>query len=69
MKIATGTKSQTINICTENNIHGEYDYILRIVHPKQFTSYDQLTAKQFSSIEDLISSIQKDHHGKETRQS
>ncbi len=63
VKIATGTKSQTVNICTEDNIHGEYDYILRIIDSKQFTSYDKLTAKQFSSIEDLIDSIQKDHDG------
>ncbi|HEO65745.1 MAG TPA: hypothetical protein ENI73_07730 [Spirochaetes bacterium] len=63
VKIATGTKSQTINICTEDNIHGEYDYILRIMDSKQFTSYDELTVKQFSSIDDLINSIQKDHHG------
>jgi len=27
VKVLSGKKSQTVNICSKDNIHGEYDYI------------------------------------------
>jgi hypothetical protein len=33
VKVQTGAKSQTVNICSSANIHGEYDYKVRLTPP------------------------------------
>jgi len=36
IKLVTGTKSQTINICDQRNLDGEYEHVFRIHNPDQF---------------------------------
>jgi hypothetical protein len=52
VKVRTGTKSQTVNICTSANILGQYDYIVRL--PPPFISTETLLRQTLSSIEDLV---------------
>ncbi|MBZ5515443.1 MAG: hypothetical protein LAN62_11520 [Acidobacteriia bacterium] len=61
VKVQTGTKSQTVNICTDANIHGVYEYIVRL-HPP-FITEDTLRQQHFSSIEDLVAYLQHNHYG------
>src|ERR1051325_4454015 len=62
VKVQTGTKSQTVNICNSANIHGQYDYIVRLRPP--FISTETLLRQTFSSIEDLVRYLERDHGGK-----
>jgi len=62
VKIRTGTKSQTVNICTSDNIHGDYDYIVRLRPP--FIREDTLRAKGFATIEALVRYLRRDHSGR-----
>jgi hypothetical protein len=61
VKVQTGTKSQTINICDARNIHGGYDYVIRLRHP--FVSEDALRQRDFRSIEDLVRYLEREHFG------
>lgn len=61
VKIQTGAKSQTVNICTEANANGQYDYIVRL--RSRFVSPDALPRKSFRSIEDLVEHLVRDHSG------
>ena len=61
VKVQTGTKSQTVNICTGTNIHGVYEYIVRL-HPP-FITEDTLRQQHFGSIEDLVAYVQRSHYG------
>ena len=61
VKVQTGTKSQTVNICSNANIHGQYDYIVRLRPP--FISTETLLRQTFSSIEDLVRYLECDHAG------
>lgn len=61
VKICTGQKSQTINICTADNINGNYDYIVRLQQP--FISESTLNERSFSSIDDLIQYLRSQHFG------
>ena len=63
-KIATGTKTQTINICTVDNQHGEYDYILRIFEKNNFITYNILKSINSSSIDEFIGYLEKNHSAK-----
>jgi hypothetical protein len=56
-----GTKTQTINICTEENVRGQYDYIIRLRPP--FINDDMLKNKNFESIEAFVRYLEKKHHG------
>lgn len=60
VKVQTGTHTQTVNICTARNIHGEYDYILRLRPP--FTSEDELLNQGFDSIAELVDWLKVHHH-------
>jgi hypothetical protein len=60
IKVATGAKTQTVNICTDANILGEYDYILRL-HESMATE-EELVEQRFSSIVALIRYLQATHH-------
>lgn len=61
VKIQTGTKSQTVNICTTANIHGQYNYIVRLSPP--FISIATLLSQSFGSIQDLVQDLERHHHG------
>src|SRR3990170_2210258 len=61
VKIATGRKTQTVNICTSENIHGVYDYIVRLRPP--FISENTLRDKKFATIGDLVRYLQDHHFG------
>ena len=63
--VQTGTKSQTVNICSSANIRGQYDYIVRLRPP--FISAETLLSQNFGSIEDLVRYLERDHAG-ETEQ-
>jgi hypothetical protein len=61
VKVKTGTKSQTVNICASKNIHGEYDYVVRLRPP--FISDETLLQQRFNSIEDLVRYLERQHFG------
>lgn len=61
VKVQTGTKSQTINIRTEDNIFGDYDYIVRINPP--FVEEKTLLDKKFATIEELVRYLQTHYLG------
>ncbi|PYS55571.1 MAG: hypothetical protein DMG13_03480 [Acidobacteria bacterium] len=61
VKVQTRTKSQTVNICSSRNLHGEYDYVIRLRAP--FISEETLRQKNFSSIEELVRYVQSQHFG------
>ena len=59
--VKTGTKSQTVNICKSNNILGDYDYTVRLRPP--FIDENTLRNKGFTTIDDLVRYLQKQHYG------
>lgn len=61
VKICTGQKSQTVNVCTADNVNGKYDYIVRLRQP--FISESMLNERSFSSIDDLIQYLRSQHFG------
>ena len=62
VKIATGRKTQTVNICTKNNTFGEYEYIVRIV-PPYLPLEQELGSKSFSSVEDFFIYVHSHYKG------
>jgi hypothetical protein len=62
VKVQTGTKSQTVNICSSTGINGQYDYIVRL-HPP-FISADALLSMNFGSIQELVRYLERDHLGR-----
>ena len=40
IKIATGTKSQTVNVCTDKNADGVYEWVVRLTPPHFVSSSD-----------------------------
>lgn len=56
-----GRKTQTINICSEENLRGQYDYIVRIRPP--FINEDTLRKQNFESIEALVQYLKTNHLG------
>ena len=56
-----GPKTQTINICTEQNVRSLYDYTLRLRPP--FITEDTLGSQNFESIEALVQYLKSKHHG------
>jgi hypothetical protein len=61
VKVQTGTKSQTVNICSSANIHGQYDHTVRLRPP--FISTETLLRQTFSSIEDLVRYLERHNLG------
>jgi hypothetical protein len=55
IKVATGQKSQTINICTVENTHGQYEYKIRL-HPP-FIDQNELLKLQVNTIEEIADYI------------
>ena len=60
VKVVTGGKTQTVNICTAENRHGAYDYTLRLRPP--FITEEQLRRAAFSSVIELIQYLQQNHN-------
>jgi hypothetical protein len=60
IKVATGAKTQTVNICTDANVLGEYDYILRM--HESIASEEELVQQCFASIVELIRYLQTTRH-------
>ena len=63
IKIQTGAKSQTVNICTKENKFGTYEYRVRM-HPPFFVKPDNLDEKRFGNIQEIVIYLQEQHHGK-----
>jgi hypothetical protein len=61
VKVQTGTKSQTVNICSSANVHGPYDYVVRLRPP--FISKETLLRQHFSSIQDMVRYLERHHFG------
>jgi hypothetical protein len=61
VKVVKRRKSQTVNICTSDNIEGVYDYIVRLRPP--FIDEDTLRDKMFATTDDLVRYLQNHHHG------
>jgi hypothetical protein len=62
IKIQTGVKSQTVNICTKENIIGRYEYRVRL-HPPFFVEPDNLVEKRFGNIQEIVTYLQEQHNG------
>jgi hypothetical protein len=52
VKIATGAKSQTVNVCTAANRFGEYDYKVRL--HASFVTPEELEQRRFASLDQLV---------------
>lgn len=61
VKVVTGKNTQTVNIFTSDNIHGDYDYTVRLRPP--FIDENTLRNKGFATIDDLVRYLQKHHYG------
>ena len=61
IRIVTGTRSQTINVFVDNDTLGIYDPKLRITDPNKFVTEQLLEDKSFSSIEDMVAFLQREH--------
>lgn len=61
VKVVTGTKSQTVNVCSLNNINDEYDYIIRL--RRDFVTEEFLQLKKFGSIEEMVKYLEEHHYG------
>ncbi len=61
VKVVTGAKSQTVNICANTNILGQYDYIVRLRPP--FISPEALALKNFDTIVELVRFLERSHGG------
>jgi hypothetical protein len=61
LKIVTGTKSQTVNICTSDNLLGLYDYRVRL--GPTFISAETLAATKFDTIDDLVRFLERNYDG------
>lgn len=57
-------KTQTVNICTKENIIGRYDYVIR-TYPPHFTTEAKLREKSpdFQSIEDAVAYVETNCFG------
>lgn len=61
VKVQTGTHSQTVNVCSVANVHGQYDYRVRLTPP--FTSELALLNEGFQTIEQLVHYLCRHHSG------
>jgi hypothetical protein len=61
IKVSTGTRSQTVNICTSDNVLGEYESRVRLRPP--FITESALRQANYDSIEDLVSFLCLNHSG------
>jgi hypothetical protein len=61
IKVATGIRTQTVNICTSAGRWGEYEFIVRMRPP--FTTEAELVSKRFASINQLIAHLRDAYAG------
>jgi hypothetical protein len=61
IKVQTGAKSQTVNICSSSNIHGQYEYIVRLRPPS--VSPEILISQNFNSIRELVEYVETRQRG------
>lgn len=60
VKVATGRKSQTVNICSEANTWGAYEYVVRFEGKSEFIGQTRLEAerllgsKEFDTVRGLV---------------
>jgi hypothetical protein len=54
IKIVTGEKTQTVNVCDQTNEEGTYAHKLRIYDRELFVTAESLEAHHFPSVQDLI---------------
>ena len=62
MKLATGSRTQTVNICTSAGVHGEYEFVIRF-HRPDAVSESYLRSVRLSSIEKFVQLLQSQHGG------
>ena len=62
IKIAIGSKSQTINICTKDNQHGKYEFVIRLYPP--FIEQGTIIQSNFASIDQLVRFLCNEKGGK-----
>lgn len=58
VKLATGTCTQTVNICTAAGTHGEYEYVIRFHSPNAVTARG-LEKARVRSIEEFVALLQE----------
>ena len=61
VKIGKGSKTQTVNICTKDNVHGLYDYIIRFRPPS--INEDILNSIRAESVEELVRHLEEQYDG------
>jgi hypothetical protein len=61
IKVATGSKSQTINICTKENVHGIYEFVIQFTPP--FLDQSAITHRQYKSVDQLVRSLCDENGG------
>ena len=57
VKIVTGANTQTINVCFENPEAGVYQHKLRISTPASFVSADELSLREFPTLDAFIAYV------------
>ncbi len=62
IKIVTGAKSQTVNICTNANLLGQYDYRVRLEPP--FISAETIAERHFDAIDEVVRFLERSHNGR-----
>jgi hypothetical protein len=61
VKVVTGSKTQSVNICDPRGVEGEYECIVRVRPP--FTSEQELEKARFDSDRDLVAYLIRDYGG------
>src|SRR3954447_13213754 len=62
IKIATGAKSQTVNVCTTENKRGEYEYKVRL--QQTYVTEQELAQRRFELVEQLVDYLVEQRGGK-----
>ena len=63
IKVKNGRKTQTVNIYTNDMIHGQYDYIVRVSGVNNFVNGREIEDKSFKKINELLGYLIKYHYG------
>ena len=57
IKVVTGSKTQTVNVCDSSNVDGSYAYKFRILDPKYFVTDEFIRAQ--ASIKELLGALKE----------
>lgn len=63
IKVKNGRKTQTVNIYTNDMIHGQYDYIIRVSGVNNFVNGREIENRNFKEINDLLGYLREYHYG------